>query len=223
MNQLKETQIKQTFYRKYGKRILDFILSVTALAILSPFLLLIALMVKMNLGSPVIFKQKRPGLNEKMFTIYKFRTMTNQKDKRGNLLSDAVRLTSFGKFLRSTSMDELPELWNIAYGDMSIVGPRPLLKRYLLYFTNCEKHRHAVKPGLTGLAQINGRNNLDWTSRLSIDVKYMLEFDFKVDILIIICTVYNVLLKNDISMGNDLKMLDLDVERIKYCEIKNSL
>ena len=149
-------------YRKYIKRILDFILSLIALIILSPILLVIAILVRIKLGSPVIFKQERPGLNEKIFTLYKFRTMTDKKDKEGNLLPDSERLTRFGKMLRSTSLDELPELINILKGDMSIVGPRPLLVEYLELYNEEQKHRHDVRPGLTGLAQVSGRNSLTW-------------------------------------------------------------
>ena len=142
-------------YRKYIKRILDFILSLIALVILSPIILVIAILVRIKLGSPVIFKQKRPGLNEKIFTLYKFRTMTDAKDENGNLLPDNIRLTKFGKILRSTSLDELPELFNIIKGDMSIVGPRPLLVKYLPLYNKSQKHRHDVRPGFTGWAQCN--------------------------------------------------------------------
>ena len=140
-------------YRKYIKRLLDFILSLFAIIILSPVLLIVALLVRIKLGSPVIFKQKRPGLNEKIFTLYKFRTMTDAKDEQGNLLPDEIRLTKFGKLLRSTSLDELPELFNTLKGDMSIVGPRPLLVRYLPLYNEHQKHRHDVRPGFTGYAQ----------------------------------------------------------------------
>ena len=160
-------------YRKYIKRLLDFILSLFAIIILSPVLLIVALLVRIKLGSPVIFKQKRPGLNEKIFTLYKFRTMTDAKDEHGNLLPDEIRLTKFGKLLRSTSLDELPELFNILKGDMSIVGPRPLLVNYLPFYSDVEKHRHDVRPGLTGWAQVNGRNFLNWDYRLKKDVEYV--------------------------------------------------
>ena len=160
-------------YQKYIKRILDFILSLCALIVLSPVLLIVAILVRVKLGSPIIFKQKRPGKDEKIFTLYKFRTMTDEKDENGNLLPDSERLTKFGKFLRSTSLDELPELINILKGDMAIVGPRPLLVEYLEFYTEEEKHRHDVRPGLTGLAQVNGRNNLKWDDRLAYDVKYV--------------------------------------------------
>jgi len=200
-------------YRKYFKRVFDFVCSLLALIVLSPVLLITALLVRIKLGTPVIFKQKRPGLNEKIFTLYKFRTMTDQKDEQGNLLPDEVRLTKFGKMLRSTSIDELPELWNILKGDMSVVGPRPLLVRYLSYYTDKEKHRHDVRPGLTGLAQVNGRNLLNWDDRLALDVEYCITCSFMKDLLIILKTLQKVLLRNDIAVGNEHILLDLDVER----------
>ena len=152
-------------YGKYIKRLLDIILSFTGIIILSPVFLVLILLIRMKLGSPVFFKQKRPGKNEKIFTLCKFRTMTDKKDVNGELLPDSVRLTGFGKTLRATSMDELPELFNILKGDMSIIGPRPLLSSYLPYYTEEEKLRHTVRPGLTGLAQVSGRNFIDWDSR----------------------------------------------------------
>ncbi|MEA5033340.1 MAG: sugar transferase [Sphaerochaeta sp.] len=200
-------------YRKYFKRLFDIICSLFALIVLSPVLLIIAVLGKIKLGSPVIFKQKRPGLNEKIFTLYKFRTMTDQKDEQGNLLPDEVRLTKFGKMLRSTSLDELPELWNILKGDMSIVGPRPLLIRYLSYYSTEERYRHNVRPGLTGLAQINGRNFLNWDDRLALDVKYYYTCSLMKDLLIILKTLQKVLLRDDIAVGNEQILLDLDVER----------
>lgn len=186
-------------YRKYIKRLLDFILSLFAIIILSPVLLIVALLVRIKLGSPVIFKQKRPGLNEKIFTLYKFRTMTDAKDEQGNLLPDEIRLTKFGKLLRSTSLDELPELFNILKGDMSIVGPRPLLVNYLPFYSDVEKHRHDVRPGLTGWAQVNGRNFLNWDYRLKKDVEYVNNISFLFDIKIIVNTVLIVLKKSDIA------------------------
>ena len=153
-------------YAKYIKRILDFILSLIALIVLSPVLLVVAILVRIKLGSPIIFKQQRPGKDEKIFTLYKFRTMTDKKDENGNLLPDSERLTKFGKVLRSTSLDELPELVNILKGDMSIVGPRPLLVEYLPLYSEEQKHRHDVRPGLTGLAQVGGRNSLSWEEKL---------------------------------------------------------
>jgi len=173
-------------YRRYFKRPLDIICSLLALVVLSPVLLIIALLVRTKLGSPVIFKQKRPGLNEEIFTLYKFRTMTDQRDYQGNLLLDELRLTKFGKILRSTSLDETPELWNILKGDMSIVGPRPLLIEYLSSYTSCERIRHSIRPGLTGLAQVNGRNFLGWDRRLGFDVEYVNNISLYNDIKIII-------------------------------------
>ena len=158
-------QRKRGFYEKYIKRIFDIVLSGLALIILSPVIAIVALLVRVKLGSPVIFKQDRPGLNEKIFKMYKFRSMTDERDENGELLPDEDRLPSFGKKLRSTSLDELPELVNIFKGDMSIVGPRPLMVQYLPLYDNKQKHRHDVRPGLTGLAQVNGRNCLSWADR----------------------------------------------------------
>lgn len=186
-------------YRKYFKRLFDIICSFLALIVLSPVLLVIAILVRVKLGSPVIFKQKRPGLHEKIFTLYKFRTMTNQKDEQGNLLPDEVRLTKFGKMLRSTSLDELPELWNILKGDMSIVGPRPLLVGYLPLYNDNQKRRHDVRPGLTGLAQVNGRNELDWKQKFKLDTEYTKHITFISDIKIILQTVGHVFAGKGIS------------------------
>lgn len=186
-------------YRKYIKRILDFILSLTALIILSPLLLTVALLVRTKLGSPVIFKQQRPGLNEKIFTLYKFRTMTDAKDKEGNLLPDEIRLTKFGKRLRSTSLDELPELFNILKGDMSIVGPRPQLVRDMVFMTEEQRKRHTVRQGLTGLAQVSGRNNISWDEKISYDLEYIKKITFLNDIKIILLTVLKVFKREDIS------------------------
>ena len=181
-------------YRKYIKRILDFILSLIALVILSPIILVIAILVRIELGSPVIFKQKRPGLNEKIFTLYKFRTMTDAKDENGNLLPDNIRLTKFGKILRSTSLDELPELFNILKGDMSIVGPRPLLVKYLPLYNKSQKHRHDVRPGFTGWAQCNGRNALSWEEKFDLDIYYVNHVSFFIDVKILFKTIKIVLL-----------------------------
>ena len=169
-------------YAKYIKRTLDLILSLMALIVLMPLMIIIGILVRINLGSPIIFKQKRPGKNEKIFTLYKFRTMTDKRDIDGNLLPDEYRLTKFGKFLRSTSLDELPELINIIKGDMAIVGPRPLLVEYLPYHTEEEKHRHDVRPGLTGLAQVNGRNEISWEEKLKYDTEYIKEISFYSDL-----------------------------------------
>lgn len=193
-------------YRKYIKRLLDFILSLFAIIILSPVLLIVALLVRIKLGSPVIFKQKRPGLNEKIFTLYKFRTMTDAKDEHGNLLPDEIRLTKFGKLLRSTSLDELPELFNILKGDMSIVGPRPLLVRYLPLYNEHQKHRHDVRPGFTGYAQCNGRNAISWEEKFDLDVYYTKNLTLFMDIKIIIKTIKVVLFREGISSETSVTM-----------------
>ena len=193
-------------YRKYIKRLLDFILSLFAIIILSPVLLIVALLIRIKLGSPVIFKQKRPGLNEKIFTLYKFRTMTDAKDEQGNLLPDEIRLTKFGKLLRSTSLDELPELFNILKGDMAIVGPRPLLVRYLPLYNEHQKHRHDVRPGFTGYAQCNGRNAISWEEKFDLDVYYTKNLTLFMDIKIIIKTIKIVLFREGISSETSVTM-----------------
>lgn len=190
-------------YAKYIKRILDLILSLMALIVLMPLMIIIGILVRINLGSPIIFKQKRPGKNEKIFTLYKFRTMTDKRDIDGNLLPDEYRLTKFGKFLKSTSLDELPELINIIKGDMAIVGPRPLLVEYLPYYTEEEKHRHDVRPGLTGLAQVNGRNAISWEEKLKYDTEYIKKISFYSDLKIIFKTIKKTIKREDILMGNE--------------------
>ena len=189
----------QGIYQRYLKRPMDFILSLIALIILSPVFLVVALLVRINLGSPVIFKQQRPGLNEKIFTMYKFRTMTDERDENGELLPDGVRLTKFGKFLRSTSLDELPELFNILKGDMSIVGPRPLLVQYLPLYNEHQRRRHEVRPGLTGLAQVNGRNAISWEEKFDLDVEYVDNITFINDWKIIFSTLKKVVLREGIN------------------------
>ena len=164
---------KNGIYQTCIKRILDLLLSLAAILILSPVMLATALLVRVKLGKPVIFRQDRPGKGERIFKLYKFRTMTDEKDADGKLLPDSVRLTKFGKALRSTSLDELPELWNIVKGDMSIVGPRPLLVRYLPLYNEQQRHRHDVRPGFTGLAQVHGRNSISWEEKFRWDVKYV--------------------------------------------------
>jgi len=186
-------------YAKCIKRLLDFVLSLIALIILSPVFIIVALIVRIKLGKPILFKQKRPGLNEKIFTMYKFRTMTDAKDENGNLLPDEKRLTRFGKFLRSTSLDELPELINILKGDMSIVGPRPLLVEYLELYNEEQKHRHDVRPGLTGLAQVSGRNAITWEEKFAKDIEYIGKISFILDLKIIINTVKKVFQREGIS------------------------
>ena len=185
-------------YEKHIKRPLDFGLSLFALIILSPLLLIIAIAVRIKLGSPVVFKQERPGLGGEIFTIKKFRTMTDEKDAEGNLLPDEKRLTKFGRWLRSTSMDELLELFNILSGELSVVGPRPLLVEYIPYYTEDEKHRHDVRMGLTGRSQALGRNNLSWKDRFLSDVQYVNNITFMTDLKILILTVKNVVLHKDV-------------------------
>lgn len=193
-------------YRKYIKRVLDFTLSLIALIILSPIYLVLAILVRIKLGSPIIFKQERPGLNEKIFTLYKFRTMTDEKDESGKLLPDEVRLTKFGKFLRSTSLDELPELINIIKGDMSIVGPRPLLVEYLPLYNEKQRCRHNVRPGLTGYAQISGRNSISWEEKFNDDLMYIENITFMEDLKIVLKTVLKVVKRDGISQEGNATM-----------------
>lgn len=207
---------KKGFYEKYIKRPQDFCCALAAIIVLSPIMAVTAVLVRVKLGSPVIFKQERPGLHGKIFTLYKFRTMTDAKDRNGNLLPDEVRLTKFGKMLRSTSLDELPELLNILRGDMAVVGPRPLLVEYLPYYTKEEKHRHDVRPGLTGLAQINGRNTLTWEEKFSYDIKYVKNISFVSDVKIILKTVEKVFKRSDILIGKEFKVGKLLVERADW-------
>lgn len=186
-------------YRKYIKRILDIVLSFIALIILSPIMFIVAILVRIKLGSPVIFKQQRPGLNEKVFTMYKFRTMADKRNNFGELLSDSERLTKFGKFLRSTSLDELPELWNIFKGDMSIVGPRPLLIDYLSLYNDKQRHRHDVRPGLTDLSAIRGRNNVTWSDQFDHDFEYIENMSFIMDAKVIFSTLLIVIKREGIN------------------------
>lgn len=187
------------FYDRYIKRLLDILLSGLALLILWPVLLVVAVLVRCKLGSPVIFCQERPGKNEKIFKLYKFRTMTDARDGQGNLLPDEVRLTKFGRLLRSTSLDELPELWNILKGDMSLVGPRPLLVKYLPLYNEQQRHRHDVRPGLTGWAQVNGRNTLSWEEKFQYDVWYVEHISFLLDVKTVFLTVKKVSCREGIS------------------------
>ena len=180
-------------YKRYMKRCLDFILSLCGVIVLSPVLIILAVLVRVKLGSPILFHQERPGKDEKIFTLCKFRTMTDARDEEGELLPDSARLTKFGKFLRTTSLDELPELFNILKGDMSIIGPRPLLVTYLPYYTERERLRHSVRPGLTGLAQVSGRNFLDWDKRFQKDVEYVEHLTFGMDLKVLWLTVQTVL------------------------------
>lgn len=193
-------------YKNFVKRILDIILSLLALIIFSPLLIITAILVRFKLGSPILFRQARPGKNEKIFHILKFRTMTDEKDKDGNLLPDEIRLTKFGQFLRSTSIDELPELLNILKGDMAVVGPRPLLVQYLDRYNDEQRHRHDVKPGLTGLAQVNGRNGITWEEKFNYDLQYVNNVTFLGDCKIILQTVQKVFQRQGISSATSVTM-----------------
>ncbi|WP_337133888.1 sugar transferase [Priestia megaterium] len=186
-------------YRRYIKRLVDIILSLVAIGCLSPVLLIVAFLVRVKLGSPVLFKQKRPGMNEKIFLMCKFRTMTDARGENGELLPDDVRLTKFGNFLRSTSLDELPELFNILKGDMSLVGPRPLLVQYLPLYNEHQKRRHEVRPGLSGLAQVNGRNAISWKEKFKLDVQYVNQISFITDVKIIFLTLKKVFVREGIN------------------------
>ena len=186
-------------YAKFWKRIIDFVLSLGALIVLSPVILVLAVVGAIKMKGNPFFTQIRPGKDEKLFKLIKFRSMTCEKDKNGNLLPDEKRLTKYGKFIRSTSLDELPELINIIKGDMSIVGPRPLLPEYLPYYTEEERHRHDVRPGLTGLAQVSGRNGLDWDARFQCDLRYVENITLKNDIKIIVTTIKKVLYRSGVS------------------------
>ena len=197
---------KGGIYKRFIKRPMDFILSLLAIIILSPLMLIVAVLVKVKLGSPVLFKQERPGLNEKIFTMYKFRTMTDERDENGKLLPDSMRLTKFGKRLRSTSLDELPELFNILKGDMGFVGPRPLLVQYLSLYNDHQRRRHEVRPGLTGNAQVNGRNAISWEKKFDLDVAYVNNVTFIGDLKIIFLTIKKVLLKEGISSDMSVTM-----------------
>lgn len=194
------------FYQKVIKRLLDIILSLTAIILLSPVLIILAVLVRVKLGSPVLFRQQRPGYKGKIFGLMKFRTMTDEKDEKGELLPDEVRLTAFGKKLRSTSLDELPEFFNILRGDMSFVGPRPLLVQYLPLYNEEQAHRHDVLPGLTGLAQVNGRNAISWEQKFEYDVYYTRHISFLLDAKIVFLTVYKVLKRDGISSENSATM-----------------
>ncbi len=197
---------KKGFYEKFIKRSQDFTLSLLALIFLSPVLLIVAILVRVKLGSPIIFKQERPGLNGKIFKMYKFRTMTDDRDEAGELMPDRIRLTILGKFLRTTSLDELPELWNIIRGDMAIIGPRPLLIEYLQFYNENQKRRHEVKPGLSGLAQVNGRNAISWEDKFLLDIKYVDNVSFIGDWRIILLTIKKVFVREGISSDTSVTM-----------------
>lgn len=194
--------VKGGLYKRFIKRPMDFMLSFIAIIVLSPVFLIVAFLVRIKLGSPVLFKQKRPGLNEKIFLMYKFRTMTDERDVKGELLPDSFRLTKFGRFLRSTSLDELPELFNILKGDMAVIGPRPLLVNYLPLYDTQQKRRHEVRPGLSGLAQVRGRNSISWEDKFNLDLEYISSVSFIRDWEIIFLTLKKVFVREGISSEN---------------------
>lgn len=200
-------------YKHVIKRLLDILLSLCGIIVLSPVYLVLWVTVRIKLGNPALFTQERPGKDGKLFKLYKFRSMTSERDANGELLPDEVRLTRFGKLLRSTSLDELPELFNILKGDMSLIGPRPLLVRYLPYYTEEESHRHDVRPGLTGYAQVNGRNALGWEERFAYDLEYVKNVSFLMDLKIIGLTVEKVLKRSGTLSGADQTVADFDVYR----------
>ena len=201
-------------YEKYLKRVFDCVISLCGLVICSPIIGMIAVFVRLKLGAPVLFQQERPGKDERIFKLYKFRTMTSERNLQGDLLPDADRLTKFGKLLRATSLDELPELLNVLKGDMSLIGPRPLLVKYLPYYTEEERHRHDIRPGLTGLAQVHGRNFLNWEDRFKLDCDYVKEITFKRDISILLRTILKVIEHADImENAEQVTFKNLDEER----------
>lgn len=202
-------------YKRYVKRFLDVIMSIVALIILSPLFLILVVLIRAKLGGPAIFKQQRAGYKGKKFTLYKFRTMTNEKDENGNLLPDEDRLTPFGERLRATSLDELPELWNIIKGDMSIIGPRPFVVEYLDRYTEEQNHRHDVKPGLSGLAQVNGRNMLGWIEKFNYDLIYVNNISFSLDVKIFFKTIPCILKSEGIHSKNSVTMEEFKGERGK--------
>ena len=208
-------------YKRYIKRGLDFILSLAGIIVLSPVFLVLALLVRCKLGSPVLFRQERPGKDEKIFTLCKFRTMTDKKDAAGKLLPDSQRLTKFGKFLRAASLDELPELFNILKGDMSIIGPRPLLVSYLPYYTEEERLRHHIRPGLTGLAQVSGRNFIDWDRRMEKDVEYVKNLSFAMDVKVLWLTVETVLGHSD-EVAEDTNVVEGNFAQIRQKRLEET-
>lgn len=216
---------KDGIYARYIKRFLDIIISLAGMILLCWLFAVITLLVRIKLGRPVIYTAKRPGKidpntrKEKIFKLYKFRTMTDERNSNGNLLPDEARLTKFGRLLRASSLDELPEIFNVFKGDMSIVGPRPLAVSYLQYYTEKERQRHDVRPGITGLAQVSGRNNLSWEEKFSYDIKYINELSFLLDIKILFMTVIKVFKREGIGQGNDAP-ISLSVERRRITEGK---
>ena len=207
-------------YEKYFKRVLDVFCGLAALLVFWWLYIIVAVLVRIKLGSPVLFKQERPGKNEEIFKLYKFRTMTDTRDENGNLLPDEVRLTKFGRALRATSLDELPEVFNILKGEMSLVGPRPLTIQYLPYYSEEERHRHDVRPGLSGLAQVNGRNFIDWDHRLAFDVQYVKKITFMGDLRIILQTALKFVKKEDIAVDTNKVEPNFAEERRLKMQVK---
>jgi lipopolysaccharide/colanic/teichoic acid biosynthesis glycosyltransferase len=200
-------------YKTFGKRVFDILVSGSALMLFSPLLLVVAVLARFKLGTPVLFRQERPGKKGVPFTLIKFRTMTDARDKAGVLLPDGERLTAFGRLLRATSLDELPELWNILKGEMSLVGPRPLLMQYLPYYTPRERTRMDVAPGLTGWAQINGRNTIEWDARLELDAWYVEHYSFALDLKILFLTIAKVLKRSGVQVDSTAALPYLDAQR----------
>ncbi len=209
-------------YKRFFKRPIDFVFALAIIAALSPIYVILSILIKIKMGSPVIFSQTRPGLNEKPFNIYKFRSMSEKRDKDGNLLPDRERITPLGKFLRKTSLDEIPQFFNVLKGDMSFIGPRPLLTQYLPYYTREEKLRHSVRPGVTGLAQAKGRNTISWDSKLALDVEYVKTLSFFNDVKIALLTIGKVLARSEVIAVPVEKYLD-DERRQKMAEAKTDL
>lgn len=207
-------------YEKYFKRVLDVFCGLAALLVFWWLYIIVAALVRIKLGSPVLFKQERPGKNEEIFKLYKFRTMTDARDENGNLFPDEVRLTKFGRALRATSLDELPEVFNILKGEMSLVGPRPLTIQYLPYYSEEERHRHDVRPGLSGLAQVNGRNFIDWDHRLAFDVQYVKKITFVGDLRIILQTALKFVKKEDIAVDTNKVEPNFAEERRLKMQVK---
>ncbi len=210
-------------YRLYGKRTLDIFVATTLLLLLMPLFIFLGILVRIYLGSPIFFRQERPGYQGKIFTLYKFRTMTDERDANGRLLVDSERLTKFGKFLRSTSLDEMPELINVLKGEMSLVGPRPLLVRYYPYFTQEELLRFTVRPGITGLAQVSGRNDLNWDLRIAMDVRYVKKYSLLIDVKILLLTFKHVITRNGVQVDPGTIMLNFDEERRLHLNPENEL
>ena len=207
-------------YERFIKRLLDFIIALCVLVVFSPLYLILIILVRVKLGSPVIFSQERPGRYGKIFRLYKFRSMTDKRDENGELLPDEERLPKFGRVFRATSLDELPEFFNILKGDMSLVGPRPLLVKYLPYYSEEEMHRHDVRPGLTGLAQVNGRNTVGWEDRFRYDVEYVNNCSFLMDLKIVGRTIGMVVKRSGVKSGAEMSTIDFDIYRKKQLEEK---